>query len=171
MAKVLGGRQTVPLEEVVLAQAFQLEALLNVLEQKGVIKKAEVLGETNQPREKSVKARWKHHERRGVPTLVVFLAPSTATDRGGTGRGGVRTGWSGRRAHSNPPGGSNGCWQLCFAQVWVRAPGTKIHAATRPSNRSVGHRCHGLPGIMPMAKFPVRRCRAFSDYSPHRRTL
>ena len=37
MAKVLGGRQTVPLEEVVLAQAFQLEALLNVLEQKGVI--------------------------------------------------------------------------------------------------------------------------------------
>ena len=35
MAKVLGGRQTVPLEEVVLAQAFQLEALLNVLENKG----------------------------------------------------------------------------------------------------------------------------------------
>ena len=45
MAKVLGGRQTVPLEEVVLAQAFQLEALLNVLEQKGVIRKAEVLEE------------------------------------------------------------------------------------------------------------------------------
>ncbi len=45
MAKVLGGRQTVPLEEVVLAQAFQLEALLNVLERKGVIRKAEVLEE------------------------------------------------------------------------------------------------------------------------------
>lgn len=32
MAHVLGGRQTVPLEEVALAQAFQLEALMNVLE-------------------------------------------------------------------------------------------------------------------------------------------
>ena len=34
-----------PLEEVVLAQAFQLEALLNVLERQGVIKKAAVLEE------------------------------------------------------------------------------------------------------------------------------
>jgi hypothetical protein len=32
MAKVLGGRQTVLLEDVALAQAFQLEALLNVPE-------------------------------------------------------------------------------------------------------------------------------------------
>jgi hypothetical protein len=30
MANVLGGRQAVPLEDVVLAQALQLEALLNV---------------------------------------------------------------------------------------------------------------------------------------------
>jgi len=45
MGRVLGGRQTVPLEEVVLAQAFQMEALLNVLERKGVVKKAEVLEE------------------------------------------------------------------------------------------------------------------------------
>jgi hypothetical protein len=43
--KAHGGRQTVPLEEVVLAQAFQLEALMNVLERQGVIKKAEVLAE------------------------------------------------------------------------------------------------------------------------------
>jgi len=43
MTKARGSRQTVPLEEVVLAQAFQLEAMLNVLEQKGVIRKAEVL--------------------------------------------------------------------------------------------------------------------------------
>jgi hypothetical protein len=57
MAKVLAGRQAVPLEEVVLAQAFQLEALLNVLERKGVIKKAEVLEEIKQLREKSAKAR------------------------------------------------------------------------------------------------------------------
>ena len=32
MAKDAGGKQTVPLEDVVLAQAFQLEALMNVLE-------------------------------------------------------------------------------------------------------------------------------------------
>ena len=57
MAKVLGGRQTVPLEEVVLAQAFQLEALLNVLERQGVVRKAEVLEEIKQLRAKAVKAR------------------------------------------------------------------------------------------------------------------
>ena len=45
MAKTLGGRQAVPLEEVVLAQAFQLEALMNVLERHGLLKKAEVLEE------------------------------------------------------------------------------------------------------------------------------
>jgi len=45
MAEVLGGRHTVPLEEVVLAQAFQLEALRNVLERYGGIRKAEVLAE------------------------------------------------------------------------------------------------------------------------------
>jgi hypothetical protein len=45
MAKVLGDRQTVPLEEVVLAQTFQLEALMNVLERRGIIKKAAVLEE------------------------------------------------------------------------------------------------------------------------------
>ena len=45
MAKILGGGHAVPLEDVVLAQAFQLEALMNVLERQGVIKKAEVLEE------------------------------------------------------------------------------------------------------------------------------
>lgn len=43
MAKVLGGRQAVPLEDVVLAQAFQLEALMNVLERRGRLGKAKVL--------------------------------------------------------------------------------------------------------------------------------
>jgi hypothetical protein len=56
MAKVLGGRQTVPLEEVVLAQAFQLEALLNVLERKGVITKAEVMEEIKRLRANTPKA-------------------------------------------------------------------------------------------------------------------
>ena len=37
MAKLLGGRQTVPLEEVVVAQSFELQALLNILERKGLI--------------------------------------------------------------------------------------------------------------------------------------
>jgi hypothetical protein len=32
LAKALGGRQDVPVEEIDLAQAFQLEALRNVLE-------------------------------------------------------------------------------------------------------------------------------------------
>jgi hypothetical protein len=56
MAKVLGGRQAVPLEEVVLAQAFQLEALLNVLERKGVVRKAEVLEEITRLNAKTPKA-------------------------------------------------------------------------------------------------------------------
>lgn len=38
-------RNAVPSEEVVLAQSFELEALLNVLERMGVIAKAEVLEE------------------------------------------------------------------------------------------------------------------------------
>jgi hypothetical protein len=56
MAKVLGGRQTVPLEEVILAQAFQLEALLNVLERQDVKSTAEVLKGFARFRAKTVKA-------------------------------------------------------------------------------------------------------------------
>jgi hypothetical protein len=57
MAKILGGRQTVPLEEVVLAQALQLEALLNVLERREMVWKAEVLAEIKRLREKAGEAR------------------------------------------------------------------------------------------------------------------
>jgi hypothetical protein len=57
MAKVLGDRKAVPLEDVVLAQAFQLEALLNLLERQGVIKKAEVLGEIKRLRASTPTAR------------------------------------------------------------------------------------------------------------------
>jgi hypothetical protein len=67
MAGVLGGRQTVPVEDVVLAKAFQLEALLNVLEQKGMIGKAEVLEEIKRLRAKLATTRQQHHERRGDP--------------------------------------------------------------------------------------------------------
>jgi hypothetical protein len=55
MAKTLGGRQAVPLEEVVLAQAFQLEALMNVLERRGIIKKAAVLAEITRLQTKTPK--------------------------------------------------------------------------------------------------------------------
>lgn len=57
MTKGRGGRQTVPLEEVVLAQAFQLEALLNVLDRKGAIKKTEVLEEIKRLQANTPKAR------------------------------------------------------------------------------------------------------------------
>ena len=57
MAKVLGGRQAVPLEDVVLAQAFQCEALLNVLERQGVIVKTEVLEEIKRLKSKTGQGR------------------------------------------------------------------------------------------------------------------
>ena len=57
MAEILRGRQAVPLEDVVLAQAFQLEALINVLERQGVIKQAEVLEEIKRLREKAPSTR------------------------------------------------------------------------------------------------------------------
>ncbi len=42
MAEVRPGKQAVRLEGVVLAHALRLEALLNILERKGVIAKADV---------------------------------------------------------------------------------------------------------------------------------
>ena len=57
MAKVMDRGQTVPLEDVVLAQAFQLEALLNILERQAVLRKAEVLAEIKALQAKTPKAR------------------------------------------------------------------------------------------------------------------
>jgi len=56
-SNALSGKQAVPLEEVVLAQAFELEALLNVLERKGIVANAEVLEEIKRLREKAGKGR------------------------------------------------------------------------------------------------------------------
>ncbi|MBP1688869.1 MAG: hypothetical protein H6Q33_5012 [Deltaproteobacteria bacterium] len=56
MAKVMEGGQAVPLEDAVLAQAFQLEALMNVLERQGVLRKAEVLEETKRLKVNAPKA-------------------------------------------------------------------------------------------------------------------
>jgi hypothetical protein len=57
MAKAMSSKEAVPLEEVVLAQAFEMQALLNVLERKGVIAKAEVLEEIRRLREKAPRGR------------------------------------------------------------------------------------------------------------------
>jgi hypothetical protein len=57
MVKVLGGKQAVPLEDVVLAQAIQLEALMNVLGRQGMITKTEVLVEIKQLQAKTPMAR------------------------------------------------------------------------------------------------------------------
>ena len=57
MGKILDRRQTVPLEDAVLAQAFQLEALMNVLEKHGLLRKAEVLEEIKALQAKTPKAR------------------------------------------------------------------------------------------------------------------
>ena len=57
MGKILDRRQTVPLEDAVLAQAFQLEALMNVLEKHGLLRKAEVLDEIKALQAKMPKAR------------------------------------------------------------------------------------------------------------------
>jgi hypothetical protein len=56
MAKVMDGGQAIPLEDVVLAQAFQLEALMNVLERHGLLRKAEVLEEIKALQVKTPKA-------------------------------------------------------------------------------------------------------------------
>jgi hypothetical protein len=56
MGKILDRRQTVPLEDAVLAQAFQVEALMNVLEKHGLLRKAEVLEEIKALQAKTPKA-------------------------------------------------------------------------------------------------------------------
>ncbi len=57
MAKVMDGRHAVPLEEVVLAQSFELEALMNVLERRGLITKSAVLEEIKRLRARAPKAK------------------------------------------------------------------------------------------------------------------
>ncbi len=57
MAKAMSGKQAVPLGEVVLAQAFEFEALLNVLERRSVLTRGEVLEEIKRLKERTPKAR------------------------------------------------------------------------------------------------------------------
>ncbi len=53
MAKAESRKQVVSLEEVVLAQAMEFEALINVLERHGVIPREEVLAEIKRLNEKA----------------------------------------------------------------------------------------------------------------------
>jgi len=55
MAKAMSGKQAVPLGEVVLAQAFEFEALLNILDRRGLVPKAAILEEIKRLRAKAAK--------------------------------------------------------------------------------------------------------------------
>jgi hypothetical protein len=57
MAKKIGRQGLASVEEVVLAQALELEAMMNVLERKGVLSKAEVLDEMKRLRASDPKAK------------------------------------------------------------------------------------------------------------------
>ncbi len=57
MAKPMSSKEAVPLEEVVLAQAFELEALMNVLERRGLITKSAVLEEIKRLRAQAPEAK------------------------------------------------------------------------------------------------------------------
>jgi hypothetical protein len=57
MAKGIGRQDMTTVEEVVLGQALELEALMNVLERKGVLSKTEVLEEMKRLRATDPKAK------------------------------------------------------------------------------------------------------------------
>ncbi|MFI5339937.1 MAG: hypothetical protein ACHQ7N_08880 [Candidatus Methylomirabilales bacterium] len=57
MAKEIDRQGLTTVEEVVLAQTLELEALMNVLERKGVLSKTEIVQEMKRLREKTPKAK------------------------------------------------------------------------------------------------------------------
>jgi hypothetical protein len=57
MAKGIGRQGLTTVEEVVLGQALELEALMNVLERKGLLSKTEVLEEMKRLRQSAPKAK------------------------------------------------------------------------------------------------------------------
>ncbi len=56
MAEQLDSSEMVTIEEMVLAQMFEQEALINVLERKGFLTKVELLEEVQRLREKATRA-------------------------------------------------------------------------------------------------------------------
>jgi hypothetical protein len=57
MAKGIARQGLTTVEEVVLGQALELEALMNVLEKKGVLSKGEILEEMKRLRQSAPKAK------------------------------------------------------------------------------------------------------------------
>jgi hypothetical protein len=57
MAKGINRQDLTTVEEVVLGQALELEALMNVLEKKGVLSKGEILEEMKRLRQSAPKAK------------------------------------------------------------------------------------------------------------------
>ncbi len=57
MGEEMGGRQVVTLEDMVLAQMFESETLLNVLERRGLITRGEVMDEVRRLKEQAAKPR------------------------------------------------------------------------------------------------------------------
>ncbi len=53
MGEPVRGKATVPLEDVVLAQTFELEALMTVLERHGLLQRAEPLEEIKRLKKKA----------------------------------------------------------------------------------------------------------------------
>ncbi len=56
MAETLEPNDSVTIEEMVIAQMFEQEALINLLDRKGLITKAEFLDEVKRLKEKAAKA-------------------------------------------------------------------------------------------------------------------
>jgi len=56
MAKEIGRQGLTTVEEVVMAQVLELEALMNLLERKGVLRKTEILEEMKRLRASKPKA-------------------------------------------------------------------------------------------------------------------
>jgi len=55
MAEKLDPKEIVSVEEAIIAQAFESETLVNLLEKKGIVTKKEILEEINEIRKKHLK--------------------------------------------------------------------------------------------------------------------
>ena len=80
-----------------------------------------------------------YYERRDPAAPVVFLAHSTAIDRGEQEGGGTPKCWLPSGSNSIPAAGSHLRQEVCFAQWWVRPPGTlNMQWMLRPTGTRTG---------------------------------
>lgn len=80
MAKPESKKKVITLEEVVLAQAFEFEALISVLERHGVITRDEVTAEIKRLNEKAGTVKWPSRIARGAPQGSSFPSPKTGAN-------------------------------------------------------------------------------------------